>query len=150
MQWCLRMPHYRKNKNHKVYAVHAEAAKKSGGCAFCELKADSYQVIKIAEHFKIIKNIFPYDNWDARDVLDHLMITPIMHTESLSTLGDEAAVEFVKLMSGYEKQGYDVYGRSPHSTVKSVPHQHTHLIKTGGKNHKAIIHLQKPYISITF
>ena len=101
------------------------------------------------KHFKIIKNIFPYDTWDARDVHDHLMITPIMHTESLSALGDDAAVEFVKLVSTYEKQGYDVYARSPYSAIKSVPHQHTHLIKTGGTRHKGVIHIEKPYVSIT-
>lgn len=143
------MPHYRKQKNQKRYAAHTKAAKKSKVCQFCELNTSSDEVVSMHKHFKIIKNIFPYDNWDARDVFDHLMITPVKHTESLSTLGDEAAIEFVKLVSAYEKQGYDVFARSPHSTIKSIPHQHTHLIKTGGKMHKAVLHLQKPYISIT-
>ena len=144
------MPHYRKSKNQKLYAAHTKKAKKSNVCQFCELNSKSDQVVSIHKHFKVIKNIFPYDNWDARDVYDHLMITPIAHTESLSTLGDEAAIEFVKLVSSYESKGYDIYARSPESTIKSVPHQHTHLIKTGGKKHKAVLHLQRPYISITF
>jgi len=144
------MPHYRTSKNQKAYAAHTNKARKSNVCQFCELAAGSDEVVKIHKHFKILKNIFPYDNWDAQDVLDHLMITPIKHTESLSTLGDKAAVEFVQLISSYEKNGYDVFARSPHSTTKSVPHQHTHLIKTGGKKHKGVLHLQKPYISITF
>lgn len=144
------MPHYRKPRNQREYAAHTAKAKLSAICQFCELTAASDEVVSMHKHFKIIKNIFPYDNWDARDVYDHLMITPVVHTESLSTLGDEAAIEFVKLVSSYEKQGYDVYARSPMSTLKSVPHQHTHLIKTGGKKHKGVLHLQKPYISITF
>lgn len=146
------MPHYRKPKNQKDYARHAAKAKAktSKVCQFCDLTASSDQVVKMHKHFKVIYNIFPYDYWDARQVFDHLMITPIMHTESLASLGDEAAIEFVKIVSSYESKGYDVYARSPHSTIKSVPHQHTHLIKTGGKNQRGLIHLQKPYISITF
>lgn len=143
------MPHYRKRKSQKMYATHTKNARASGECQFCLLDESSDQVVKIYKHFKVIKNIFPYDNWDARNVTDHLMITPIVHTETLSSLGNDAAIEFVKVMSSYEAKGYDVYARSPHSTIKSVPHQHTHLIKTSGKAHKMIVHFTKPYISIT-
>lgn len=143
------MPHYRKRHSQKQYAAHTNKARASGVCQFCELNENSDQVVAMHTHFKVIKNIFPYDNWDARNVEDHLMITPIQHTETLSSLGNQAAIEFVKIMSSYEAKGYDVYARSPFSTIKSVPHQHTHLIKTGGKKHSMIIHFTKPYISIT-
>lgn len=142
------MPHYRKRSNQKLYAAHTNMAKASSDCQFCLLTASSDQVVAIHSHFKVINNIFPYDNWDARNVEDHLMITPIKHTETLSSLGNEAAIEFVKVMSSYEAKGYDVYARSPFSTIKSVPHQHTHLIKTGGKKHSLVLHMTKPYISI--
>ena len=143
------MPHYRKRSTQKLYVAHTKKARASSDCQFCALNESSNQVVAMHTHFKVIKNIFPYDNWDARSVEDHLMITPIVHTETLSSLGNQAAVEFVKILSSYEAKGYDVYARSPFSTIKSVPHQHTHLIKTTGKNHKMIIHITKPYISIT-
>ncbi len=144
------MPHYRKPKNQKLYSAHTAKANESKVCQFCLLTKNSDQVIKIYKHFKLIRNIFPYDNWDARQVLDHLMIVPVKHTDTLSDLGSEAAIEFVEIMSSYESQGYDVFARSPHSTIKSIPHQHTHLIKTGGKHHKVLIHIVKPYVSITY
>ena len=93
------MPHYRKPKNQKLYAKHTAKAKASKDCQFCELHEGSDQVVKIYKHFMVIYNIFPYDNWDARNVLDHLMIVPVVHTESLSNLGDEAAIQFVKIVS---------------------------------------------------
>lgn len=144
------MPHYRNKPNQKKYALHTKNAKASGVCQFCSLQKGDDEVVKVYKHFKIIRNIFPYDNWDARGVSDHLMIVPVQHTENLSTLGDEAAIQFVKLISKYEADGYNIYARSPASLMKSVPHQHTHLIKNDGKRHKALIHFEKPYISITF
>lgn len=144
------MPHYRKPKNQKIYDKYTAGVKGKKICEFCQLNEGSDQVVKIHKHFKIIYNIFPYDSWDSHAVIDHLMIVPNTHTESLANLGDEAAIEFVKLVSEYESVGYDVYARSPHSTVKSVPHQHTHLIKTGGKSRRGVVYFKKPYISISF
>ena len=144
------MPHYRTYKSQKEYDNFAKTRKKDAPCQFCELTNDSTQVVKIFKNFKVIKNIFPYSNWDARKVIDHLMVVPNVHTETLSSLGNQAAIEFVSIISEYETVGYDVYARSPHSTVKSVPHQHTHLIKTGGKKYKVLLHLVKPYISFTY
>jgi ATP adenylyltransferase len=144
------MPHYRNHKNQKLYAAHTKKARTSSTCQFCALQKGDDEVVEVHKHFKILRNIFPYNNWDARGVSDHLMIVPLQHTENLSTLGDAAAVEFVKLLSAYEQDGYNIYARSPKSLMKSVPHQHTHLIKNDGKRHKAVIHFEKPYISITF
>jgi diadenosine tetraphosphate (Ap4A) HIT family hydrolase len=144
------MPHYRNRKNQTNYIAHTKSARKKGICQFCALKENSDETVRFYEHFKVIRNIFGYDKWDGRTVKDHLMVVPKEHTESLATLSKEAAVEYVKIVSTYESDGYDVYARSPHSTIKSVPHQHTHFIKTVGKTHRGVIHLESPYISISF
>ena len=144
------MPNYRKRANQKSYSSHTKRVKKLDICDFCKLEKGSEQYISSSKHFKIIRNIFPYDHWDGRRVVDHIMIVPIKHTEDLSSLGDNASIEFVKLVSDYESKGYDLFARSPQSTIRSVAHQHTHLIKTAGKRHKSVIFIEKPYISITF
>ena len=144
------MPHYRSHKNQKLYATHTKKAKSLGACNFCSPDLGKDQVVSVHKHFRIIRNIFPYNKWDSRIVTDHVMLVPIVHTEDLSALGDDASIEFVKIISSYELNGYNIYARSPNSGMKSVPHQHTHLIKNDGKQYNAVIHLEKPYVSITF
>jgi len=124
--------------------------KKVGGaaCEFCQLDIDKHsQVLRTTPSFKLIRNIFPYSVWDSQQVVDHLMIVPKQHTDTLKHLSDEQAAEFVQLISEYEEQGYNVYARAPKSSIKTVEHQHTHLIKTTGRV-KFVFVLMKPYLRL--
>lgn len=76
------------------------------------------------------------------------MIIPVQHTDTLADIPETAAVEFVQLISKYEQDGYNIYARAPISGMKSVIHQHTHLIKPEGKRISAVVHTRKPYIHI--
>ena len=144
------MPHYRTRKNEKKY-IHYRKTEKPTGCVFCDTSAlVPGQLLHESNHFRIIKNRFGYDMWDGSRVSDHIMIVPIAHTESLSTLEPAAQLEFVKLISEYETNGYDVLARSPVSSGKSVPHQHTPLIKTTGERLRGGVFLSKPYTAISW
>lgn len=73
------------------------------------------------------------------------MIVPKQHTNKLGDLSGDAAKEFFALVEQYEEQNYNLYARSVHSTVRSIPHQHTHLIKLDGKQRKFLMMVRKPW-----
>ena len=141
----------RSRSEEKQYAAHIKRLRSSGStaCEFCKLvNHNSEQVIRRGTHFIIAKNIFPYSYWDYQGVADHLLIIPNKHTEKLGDLPPAAASEFITLIDAYEDQGYNVYARAPKSSIKSIAHQHTHLIKPGGKVVKMLIYHRKPLIRI--
>lgn len=76
------------------------------------------------------------------------MIVPKQHTDRLSELPKNAMAEYTELLGNYENQGYNIYTRSPGSKIKSVIHQHTHLIKLNGRRIKFLLMTKKPYIRI--
>ena len=115
-------------------------------CEFCNIANTPNQVVASTDSFYVIKNLFPYSLWDNQSVADHLMIIPKRHVDSLAAFSPQEASEFLKLLSEYESQGYNVYARAPGSKIKTVVHQHTHLIKPKGKMRKFIIFARKPYI----
>jgi len=115
-------------------------------CQFCELDAKSPQTIKITKYFKIARNIFPYSVWDSHQVDDHLLLIPKEHTDTLADLSKDAAAEFVKIISDYESSGYNIYARAPGSKMKSIIHQHTHLIKAKPGMISGLLYNRKPYI----
>lgn len=117
-------------------------------CVFCDIKKGSDQLISTTKYFKVIINIFPYSVWDGQKVADHLMVTPKKHTDSLKNMPDSQKVEYVNLIEAYEKEGYNIYARAPVSKMKSIVHQHTHLIKTEGAHKKLIVLSTKPYVRI--
>lgn len=117
-------------------------------CQFCTIKAGDTQLVAETAHFKVVHNLFPYSFWDSQRVVDHLMILPKQHTDTLKDLTPNEAAEFVQLMSDYENQGYNVYARAPSSSVKTVVHQHTHLIKTAGGLRRLVFMLRRPYVRI--
>jgi ATP adenylyltransferase len=94
---------------------------------------------------RVIPNLTFYDLWEMRDVVDHLMIIPKRHVTTLKELTPTERSDIMDLMADYEAQGYDIYARSPDSIRKSVPHQHTHLIKTTRKVPRGMFVLEKPY-----
>jgi ATP adenylyltransferase len=115
-------------------------------CIFCELSEDHEQYIDESEYFWIVKNSFPYDLWDDLDVLEHRMIVPRKHTESLYALSDAALAEYGKLLGRYEADGFSIYARAQTVITKSVPHQHTHLIRLNDKQKRFILYSKKPYV----
>ena len=136
----------RSRKQVKDYRKHRKNTTKPDGCAFCLIDIKSSQFISETMHFKIIRNIFGYSLWDSQRVDDHLMIVPKVHTDNLSKLPEKAAIEFVKILGEYEAKHYNVYARAPASVMKTVVHQHTHLIKPSGKPRRFIFFLRKPYV----
>ncbi len=139
----------RSRKETIKYRKYREVEKYVDQCVFCSDEGKTGAIIEISKNFKIIKNIFPYSHWDSQGVADHLMIIPKIHTDTLADLNDSAAVEFVKLISKYESIGYNVYARAPQSTMKSIVHQHTHLIKLDGNDKKLLLYVNKPYLRLT-
>lgn len=117
-------------------------------CVFCDLTADSPQTIQVTKHFKVVQNIYPYSLWDGQRVEDHVVLIPNQHTDTLSDLNREAALEFVTILGSYESRGYNVYARAPGSNVKTVIHQHTHLIKLYRKHIRGLLFLRKPHIRL--
>ncbi len=117
-------------------------------CVFCEVKKTDKRFVEETPHFFVIKNDFPYSLWDHQGVESHLMITPKMHTSNLSNLTNQQKIEYFDLIEKYESKGYNIFARSPYSIVKTIPHQHTHLIKPTKGLMKFIFSINKPYIRI--
>lgn len=116
------------------------------GCVFCAMDASAPQYVSETKYFKLIKNIFPYTLWDSQTVLDHILVVPIQHTDTLADIPPVAAQDFVRLISQYESEGYSVWARPPGSVTKSLAHQHTHLIKLSGKSIRFLLYLRRPYL----
>lgn len=137
-------PIVRKRKNEKQYIQHR--AGKTNECDFCEFDISMDQVRKEYKHFWIVKNLFSYDMWDQLDVVEHLMIVPKRHVDSIAHFLDAESKEYFKTLAEYEQEGYSMYARAPQNISKSVTHQHTHLIKLGNKKKKAVFYIKKPHI----
>ncbi len=95
-------------------------------CPFCEL--GDREILDSYENFVIVRALFPYEIWDEKQVLEHLMILPKRHVEILSELSSEEATGFLSIVSDYEVRGYSIYARAPQDMMRSVKHQHTHLL----------------------
>jgi len=116
------------------------------GCSFCAFSVDLEQIIAETKHFWITRNIFPYGLWDDHEVAEHLLLVPKQHTESIRTFNSDEKIEFVDIVGEYEAEGYSVYARSPGNKSKTIPHQHTHLIKLKGKAKRFNVRVNKPYL----
>lgn len=114
------------------------------GCPFCEDMGD--RVINKTKYNSIVKNIFAYQYWELMKVTDHLMIVPLRHVKSFGDLDDNEKIDTINLISKYESLGYNVYAREKNNKIKSVPHQHTHLIKTDNKRAHFFFYLKRPYL----
>ena len=134
----------RKKPTAKSYATYRKA-KAPHVCDFCNFNIDSKQVLHEYKYFWLVENLFSYDIWDDLDVLEHLMIVPKEHIESIGMLSEEALAEYARIIADFESKDYSLYARSMKNVSKSVPHQHTHLLKLGNKDKKISIYLRKPY-----
>lgn len=118
----------RSRKVERAYQEYARTKPDKSGCDFCHIGKDAVQFVTGHEHFKVIRNLFPYARWDNQEVKEHLLIVPNDHIVSLKHLDVAACNEYVELVSNYEFKGFSVYARAPGSVSRSIPHQHTHLL----------------------
>ena len=136
----------RRRKEEKRYRKAQSSRTDSDDCAFCAIQPGHEDFVDDGEFFKIIVNRFHYTYWDEQDVEHQIMLVPKTHVESIKQLPVEAAAEFLDFIGKYEENGYNMYARANRSVTKSVPHQHTHLIKTNGKRKKLIMDSRKPFV----
>ena len=137
----------RSRQEEKNYKKYLQTADKKA-CVFCPIKKGDDNYIEETTNFKVIRNRFAYSLWDGQKVTDHLMITPKKHTDDLANMTPKEKSEYVDLVDKYERLGYNIYSRSTTNAIRSIAHQHTHLIKTEGGNKRFVFLLRKPYIRI--
>lgn len=135
------MHHTRKTRN--IY----KSFPKPDRCQFCH-PADLENIVEETAHARVVANRVFYDFWEARRVVDHLMVIPKRHVDSLAELSDAEQLEIMKLIATFEARHYDVYARSPASGSRSVAHQHTHLIKTEPKKGRLLFYIRRPYLLV--
>jgi diadenosine tetraphosphate (Ap4A) HIT family hydrolase len=132
-------------KKYKEYLKHNTL------CPFCLPEVTKRKIIKKGEFFFVTKSDFPYNFWDGYDVIEHLLVVPYEHIDSLKSLNNKAKIELNDILADYEQSGHNIYARGIANKQKTVPlHQHTHLIKTTGKSAKGILFNKRPYLLIKF
>lgn len=135
---------YRKN------AMSYRKASKDKGCPFCDVH-DKDLIVEGLPTALVIRNIYPYDLWEFREVEEHFMVIPKRHVKSLNDLKPDEIKDVVDLISRYEEMNFNVYARAVESVQRTVPlHQHTHLIKTGTKQARGGLFLKKPYFLVKY
>lgn len=132
------------------YRSKRKNTKKIPGCHFCNFDHDTkkHEVVKVYDNFWLVKNIFPYDIWDDQGVEHHMLIVPKRHINSIGDMNEAEMLEYVEIVGLYDLEGYSVYARSSHNVVKSVVHQHTHLLKLDSKEISFMVYNKKPYTLI--
>ena len=140
------MHHYRKTL--KTYATHNAKDKVSSGCTFCREIADKSRVIYENDTMFIIPNRVSYDMFEGRRVLEHYMVIPKRHVETLADFTDQEKIDQMTIAGEYEEKGFNVYARGKGSVSRTVEHQHTHLIKLVDKRSRFVLYAQKPYVLI--
>lgn len=131
---------FRYRKSIKKYKKHVDEV-----CPFCHPKAEN--VIAETPHSRVIKNLFPYDHWEYRTVVEHYMVVPKHHVRSLTELKPSELADLMDVIAQYEGSNFNIYARSSYSVERTIPlHQHTHLIKTDDKHARAAFYARKPYI----
>jgi ATP adenylyltransferase len=78
------------------------------------------------------------------------MVVPKRHIDLMSDLNEKEKVELIDVLAAYEEKGFNIYARESKSIVKSIPHQHTHLLRTQGEPTKFFVYLRRPYLLIRY
>jgi diadenosine tetraphosphate (Ap4A) HIT family hydrolase len=144
-------PATRTRATQKRYHRALRAAAKKGNkrtCDFCDFTNLSPQVKHEFPNFWLVQNIYGYHVWDGQGVSEHLMLVPKIHVVGINELDPELLKEYAELIADFEAKGYSLYSRAPVNALKSVSHQHTHLIKFDNKLKKVHIHVRKPHVMI--
>jgi len=139
-------PSNRRYTKEKAYISYRKSHHASG-CDFCQFETNQAgDIVMATKHFLIVKNMFQYDIWDGCPVTEHLLVSPRRHVVSLNDFTDEEKLAYIQLISEWESKGYSIYARSDLDKTKSVPHQHTHLIRLQGRPVKAMVYLHAPHM----
>lgn len=140
-----RMLHYRKTI--QEYRAHNKADSTKLVCTFCN-ELSGTRIMGENETMFILPNRVSYDMFEGRKVVDHLMVIPKRHIETIAEFSDQEKIDQMTVIGEHEAKGYNVYMRGVGTVSRSVKHQHTHLIKLVDKKSNAVVYLRKPYILI--
>lgn len=138
---------YRSRKVNKQYSPRKSIEQLRTGkkrCPFCH--PEESETVYQGNLLRIVINPFPYEFWEFMKVTDHLIIVPTRHVESLHEYTHTERSELIDVIAKYQEQGYNIYARADINTLKSIPHQHTHLLKTSNKQAVLFVYLRKPYL----
>lgn len=118
-------------------------------CVFCAIPTHEPEaIIEDNQHTLVVKNQFPYSVWDGCDVLEHLMVLPKKHRDTLASFTGAEQAEWLKVCAAYEKKGYSLYTRSQDNITRSVLHHHTHFMRFGKARKKYLFYIRKPHILV--
>jgi len=129
---------FRSRKTTKQYKKHHDQV-----CPFCHPQKEA--ILAETKHSRVVRNLFPYEIWEFRNVAEHYMVVPKRHVKNLIGLSSEEQADLMKIIAEFESNDYNIYARSSNSVERTVAHQHTHLIKTDRKNARAAFYSRKPY-----
>ena len=138
------MHHYRKTWSR--YLSHPRPTT----CPFCDHIEMKPRILYETEHCFVIPNRVSYDIWELRDVLEHLLLIPKQHCKNFGELSADARHEIMDAIASYETNSYNIYARTETNTNRSIPHQHTHLIKTNDNVSNGMFLMRKPYLFVKF
>jgi diadenosine tetraphosphate (Ap4A) HIT family hydrolase len=96
----------------------------------------------------VIPNKIEYDLWESHRVLEHHMVLPKRHAESISEMNDQERQDMLQIIADYEAKGFNIYARGVGGPTRSIAHQHTHLIRIQPDRPKLIVHIKKPHFLI--
>jgi diadenosine tetraphosphate (Ap4A) HIT family hydrolase len=116
--------HFRKKRTLEKYYAYRENKPKTSRCDFCV--NDPVEKKEIFIHWKIIKNIFPYDSIAE----EHDLLIPKRHFQKESEMSSEEWHELVhiKTVSLSKEKKYDfIWENFAH--MRSVLHYHLHLLR---------------------
>lgn len=119
-------------RSKEVQAKYRKFQKENIGiCTFCGIgqPGSVNEIVEENKYFWIIKNAFPYSIWDGEEVAEHLLIVPKNHIINFSEMKNGQKKVFVKILDKYDKLNYSFLERCDDTKLKSMPHQHTHLIR---------------------
>ena len=122
---------YRADADQDLQTASQKLSDSENTCPFCPVTTD--RIVATHNSFVIVRNSYPYAAWENNEVVEHLMLVPVRHTASLLELYDAELSEWADLTRQAETLGHNIYHRSWSNANRSVGHQHTHLLKLGGK-----------------
>ena len=95
-------------------------------CPLCS--AAERQVVEETDEMLVVVNDFPYNIYDGRSVLRHMMIVPKRHEPLFAGFSDKEKTEYWGLVVKYHEAGFANMTRSAVDAYRSIPdHLHTHL-----------------------
>lgn len=137
---------FRPRKSELRYRKLRKVRATTSECPFCAFKDGDGQVVREYPLFYVAKNNFPYELWECLPVIDHLMITPKRHVDSLHHLTTDERQAYMDITAEYDEKGYSLYTRTSSNVSKSIVHLHTHLLKLGDHAASFSLYVEKPYI----